>query len=376
MPADAARMATAFATTLRRLGVPIATGDVVTFVEALGRVGIEERAAVYWAGRATLVRRPEHLAAYESGFAAFWLQRELIRTTSEVEPVVLAVDDEVEDEPEGDPPAEDDDAPDEARTISVRYSPAEVLRHKDFADYSDREFDEARKLMAELRLGGALRRSHRLRRSKGGRATRHPDLRRTVHRSLRLHGEPIERAFLEPSERPRRVVLLCDVSGSMETYSRALLRFLHAAVVGRGRVEAFALGTRLTRLTRELSWHDPDAALAKAGEAVEDWSGGTRLGEVLRQFNDEWGVRGMARGAVVVILSDGWDRGEADELARQMARLHRVAHRVVWVNPLKVTPGYAPLARGMAAALPHVDEFLEGHSLASLERLAEVVTAR
>jgi hypothetical protein len=246
-----------------------------------------------------------------------------------------------------------------------------VLRHKDFAAYTNREFDEARKLMADLRLGGALRRSHRMRRSR--RRTRHPDLRRTVHRSLRLHGEPIERAFLKPSERPRRVVLLCDVSGSMESYSRALLRFLHAAVVGRGRVEAFALGTRLTRLTRELSSHDPDAALRKASTAVSDWSGGTRLGEVLRAFNDEWGVRGMARGAVVVILSDGWDRGSADELARQMARLHRVAHKVVWVNPLKVTPGYAPLARGMAAALPFVDEFLEGHSMASLEVLAEVV---
>jgi uncharacterized protein with von Willebrand factor type A (vWA) domain len=183
----------------------------------------------------------------------------------------------------------------------------------------------------------------------------------------------VHRAFLEPSERPRRVVLLCDVSGSMESYSRALLRFLHAAVIGRGRVEAFALGTRLTRLTRELASHDPDAAIAKAAEAVSDWSGGTRLGDGLRRFNDEWGVRGMARGAVVVILSDGWDRGDADELGRQMARLQRVAHKVVWVNPLKVTDGYAPLARGMAAALPFVDEFLEGHSFASLEQLSKVV---
>ncbi len=367
------RMAAAFATTLRRLGVPVATGDVVGFVQALGAVGVDDRAAVYWAGRATLVRRPEHHTAYEHAFAAFWLQRELIRTNREVEPVVLALDDEVEDEPDGDPnlPEPDDDG---SRTVTVRYSPAEVLRHKDFATYTDREFDEARRLMAELRLGGSLRRSHRMRPTR--RHTRHPDLRRTVHRSLRLHGEPIDRAFLRPSERPRRVVLLCDVSGSMETYSRALLRFLHAAVVGRSRVEAFALGTRLTRVTRELSSHDPDAALAAASASVSDWSGGTRLGEVLRQFNDEWGVRGMARGAVVVILSDGWDRGEADELGRQMARLHRVAHRVVWVNPLKVTDGYAPLARGMAAALPFVDEFLEGHSLASLEALAEVVASR
>jgi uncharacterized protein with von Willebrand factor type A (vWA) domain len=169
------------------------------------------------------------------------------------------------------------------------------------------------------------------------------------------------------------VVLLCDVSGSMEPYARALLQFLHVAVAGRTRVEAFALGTRLTRLTRELSTRDPDAALRAASERVVDWSGGTRLGEGLRTFNDEWGVRGTARGAVVVILSDGWDRGTPEVLAEQMARLARVAHRVVWVNPLKATPEYAPLARGMAAALPHVDEFVEGHSLAALEDLVSVI---
>ncbi len=169
------------------------------------------------------------------------------------------------------------------------------------------------------------------------------------------------------------MVLLCDVSGSMEPYSRALLRFAQAAVASRARVEAFALGTRLTRLTRELSSRDPDAALGAAAAAVSDWSGGTRLGEGLRRFNDEWGVRGMARGAVVVILSDGWDRGDPTELATQMARLSRVAHQVVWVNPLKASPDYQPLARGMAAALPHVDAFVEGHSLASLEALAQVI---
>jgi uncharacterized protein with von Willebrand factor type A (vWA) domain len=169
------------------------------------------------------------------------------------------------------------------------------------------------------------------------------------------------------------VVLLCDVSGSMEPYARAFVRFVHAAVVSRTRVEAFALGTRLTRVTRELSSRDPDAAVHAAAGRVVDWAGGTRLGEGLRAFNDEWGVRGMARGAVVVILSDGWDRGDPAVLDEQMTRLHRVAHKVVWVNPLKASPGYQPLARGMAAALPHVDEFVEGHSLASLEQLAEVL---
>jgi hypothetical protein len=159
----------------------------------------------------------------------------------------------------------------------------------------------------------------------------------------------------------------------MEPYARALLRFLHAAVAGGSRVEAFAVGTRLTRLTRQLSARDPDAALRQAATAVVDWSGGTRLGAGLRVFNDRWGVRGLARGAVVVILSDGWDRGDPEVLAGEMARLRRVAHRVVWVNPLKASPGYAPLARGMAAALPYVDDFVEGHSVASLENLVEVV---
>jgi uncharacterized protein with von Willebrand factor type A (vWA) domain len=168
-------------------------------------------------------------------------------------------------------------------------------------------------------------------------------------------------------------VFLCDVSGSMEPYARALVRFLHTVVVARGQVEAFALGTRLTRITRELSSRDPDVALTAAARQVVDWSGGTRLGEGLRTFNDEWGIRGLARGAIVVIISDGWERGDPALLAEQMMRLSRVAHRIVWVNPLKATPGYAPLAAGMAAALPYVDDFVAGHSLASLEDLAEVL---
>jgi hypothetical protein len=168
-------------------------------------------------------------------------------------------------------------------------------------------------------------------------------------------------------------VLLCDVSGSMESYARALVRFAHVAVVGRAQVEVFTLGTRCTRITRELRSRDPDAALDAVAEAVEDWSGGTRLGEGIRTFNERWGLRGLARGAVVVILSDGWDRGDPDVLAEQVRRLQRVAHRVVWVNPLKASPGFAPLARGMAAALPYVDDLVEGHSLESLEALAEVV---
>src|SRR5215210_2694366 len=154
-----------------------------------------------------------------------------------------------------------------------------------------------------------------------------------------------------------------------------MLRFVHAAVAGRQRVEAFALGTRLTRLTRELPSRDPDRALRRASERVPDWSGGTRLGECLRRFNDEWGVRGMARNSIVVILSDWWDRGDPEARAEQMRRLQRITYRTIWVNPLKVTPGYAPLARGMAAALPYVDDFVEGHSVDAMEQLARVISA-
>jgi uncharacterized protein with von Willebrand factor type A (vWA) domain len=267
-------------------------------------------------------------------------------------------------------PADEEETSD-APVVTLRWSAREVLRHRDFALYTPSEFVEARRLMRDLRLVGAAQSSRRRTPARVPRGT--PDLRRTVRRSLRAGGEPVQRAFLTSSERTRRLVLLLDVSGSMEPYARAFVRFLHAAVVSRTRVEAFALGTRLTRVTRELTSRDPDAAINAAARRVADWSGGTRLGDGIRRFNDEWGVRGIARGAVVVIFSDGWDRGDTDILAEQMARLARVAHRIVWVNPLKATPGYAPLAQGMAAALPYVDDFVEGHSLAALEELTRVI---
>jgi uncharacterized protein with von Willebrand factor type A (vWA) domain len=365
---DVDRMAVGFARLLRAAGLDVPVGATVVFTEALGAVGVRRRDAVYWAGRATLVHRPEDVELYDRAFAAWWEHVHQVPLASPTEhEVVLAFDHEGDDDV-----TDDDSGPSDAPTLAVRYSRAEVLRQRDFAHYSPHEFAESRRLMDDLRMTGAMRRSRRLRASRRGRGR--PDLRRTVRRAIRAGGEPISRAFVEPAERPRRLVLLCDVSGSMEAYARGLVRFLHAAVVGRGRVEAFAIGTRLTRITRELSSRDPDAAIAAAARRVTDWSGGTRLGEGLRQFNDEWGVRGMARGAVVVILSDGWDRGDPELLGEQMERLHRVAHRVVWVNPLKSSPNFAPLARGMAAALPHVDDFVEGHNLASLEQLARVVS--
>jgi len=359
-----------FVRSLRRAGLAVPVGSTVVFAEAVAAVGGTDIRQVYWAGRTTLVTRPEDVAVYDRVFGAVWRGLTPVVESIATETFTLLMD--AEDEADAPPTEEDDDDGLEGPTLVVRFSPHEVLRHKDFAAYSHAELDEAHRLMADLHLAGALRRSRRRRPSRHSRG--HPDVRRTVRHALRTGGEALERRYTEPDERPRRVVLLCDVSGSMEPYARALLRFAHAAVVGRARVEAFALGTRLTRITRELSSRDPDTAMGQAGLAVADWSGGTRLGEGLRRFNDQWGVRGMARGAVVVILSDGWDRGDPDELAEQMARLHRVAHRVVWVNPLKASPGYEPLARGMAAALPYVDEFVEGHSLASLEVLGQVIS--
>jgi len=367
---DAGRIAVAFTRVLRGVGLAVPLDTVLTFTDALGAVGVTERDPVYWAGRAALVHRPEDIALFDKTFAVFWERRrneQLAAVEDEPLKITIAVDDgdEGSDEPDQAPPSDEP-------TITLRFSATEVLRHKDFADYDDAELREAHRLMAELRMAGAPRDCRRLVPSRKRRG--HPDLRRTVRASLAVGGEPMRRVHLEHGQRPRRLVLLLDISGSMEPYARSLLRFVHAAIVGRQRVEAFALGTRLTRITRELSSRDPDIALRKAAGSVHDWSGGTRLGDGLRAFNDQWGVRGMARGAIVVVLSDGWDRGDPAVLAEQMARLHRVAHQIVWVNPLKVTPGYAPLARGMAAALPYVDDFVEGHSLLAMEELARVIS--
>jgi uncharacterized protein with von Willebrand factor type A (vWA) domain len=364
------RLAVAFARVLRGAGLAVPLDSVLTFTAALGEVGVTERDAVYWAGRATLVRRPEDRPTFDRAFAAFWEARQLpVEMSGEPETVhlTLAVDSD-DDGESGENTVEAEDEP----TLTMRWSAAELLRHRDFALYNADELDEAQRLMADLRMAGSLRRSRRLVRSR--RSTGRLDLRRTVRSALRTEGEAMATHRREPGTRPRRLILLLDISGSMEPYARALLRFVHAAVAGRQKVEAFALGTRLTRMTKELSTHDPDLALQRAGGHVEDWSGGTRLGEALRQFNAEWGVRGLARGAIVVLMSDGWDRGDPDVLAEQMRRLSRVTKRIVWVNPLKVTPGYAPLARGMAAALPYVDNFVEGHSLAALQELARVIS--
>ena len=366
---SAERMAVTFGRVLRGAGLRVPTGSVLAFVDALGQVGIDDRDSVYWAGMATLVRKPEDFDLYDRSFAVFWWSAASVATHPDApEPIsiTLAIDDDSDDG--GDGGTEPNDDP----TLVLRFSAAEVLRNKDFAAYTNDELRLAQELMSQLRFIGPPRRSFRYSSSRRG---RRPDLPATIRASLRAGGEPIRRQWREPGERLRRLVVLLDISGSMEPYARAMLRFVHAAVSGRQRVEAFAIGTRLTRMTKELHSRDPDSALAAASDRVHDWSGGTRLGECLKVFNDQWGVRGMARGAIVVILSDGWDRGDPEVLANQMERLQRITYQTVWVNPLKVTPGYAPLARGMAAALPYVDSFVEGHSMAAMQELATVIAS-
>jgi len=245
-----------------------------------------------------------------------------------------------------------------------------VLRHRDLDELTAAERAELHRLLAAFAVPGELRRSRRWRSARRGPI----DADRTMRELLRRGGEPVRLRRRAHPRRPRRVVLLVDVSGSMGSYADALLRFAHvAARRSASRTEVFTIGTRLTRVSRELRQRDPDAALAAATAAVPDWRGGTRLGELLKEFLDRCGQRALARGAVVVVLSDGWERGDVRLLAEQTARLQRLAHRVVWANPRKGHAGYAPLAAGMAAALPHVDDFVEGHSLAALERLAAVV---
>lgn len=368
----AVQLPVAFARVLRAAGLDVAVGSTVLFAEALACVGLHERSKVYFAGRTTLVHRPEDLDTYTRAFAAFWDRWQPGRVVDDVVeealPLVVAFDD---DDDASDVP---DDAADEldGDVVTVRWSAHEVLRARDFAAYTDDEFAEARRLVSDLRIRAARQRSRRRVRAARVRAGR-IDLRRTVRSAMHTDGTPVRLHGHRPGTRPRRVVLLLDVSGSMEPYARAFVRFVHAAIRSRTRVEAFALGTRLTRMTRELQSRDPDAAIAAAAARVVDWSGGTRLGAGLREFNDRFGVRGIARGAIVVVLSDGWDRGDPTLLGGQMERLHRVAHRIVWVNPLKASDGYAPLAGGMAAALPFVDDFVEGHSIDALERVASLL---
>jgi uncharacterized protein len=359
--------AVTFGRVLRKMGLPAGPDRVVEFVRAVEELDVTRREDVYWAGKVTLCSRPEDLELYDRAFRLFWDGEEPRRI---VQPPKFRLSLSGAKDSAQPPKKTVEKSERGEEAVRLHYSPVNVLRKKDFADCTPEEFAELYRLMADLNLSGDLRKSRRLGPAPRGRR----DARRTLRDALRTGGEPLRHRYRKARDQPRRVVLLCDVSGSMASYSRALLRFMHASVASGEPVEAFVLGTRLTRVTRELADRDPDRALGEASRAVEDWSGGTRLGDTIKEFVDLWGQRGMARGAAVVILSDGWDRGDVEVLAESMERLARLARRVIWVNPLKAKPGYQPLARGMAAALPHVDVFLSGHNFESLEELARAIS--
>jgi uncharacterized protein len=356
------------ARTLRAAGVPASPDRVHTTVRALRLLRPARRDDVYWAGRLTLCDSPADIERYDRVFAAYFGDRPLSveRRPAAMRPQLRLIgDDGGADGPDDDPGGE----PTGARAAA---STDEVLRHRDIASLSTDEREQLRVLLARLSLPGETRASRRMRSARRGPI----DGRRTVRAWLAAGGEPAQLKRHRQTQRPRRVVLLVDVSGSMGAYADALLRFSHAALRRRrGPTEVFALGTRLTRLTRELQLPDPDEAMAAVAHAMPDAGGGTRLGWLLKEFLDRWGQRGLARGAIVVVLSDGWERGDPTLLGEQTARLQRLAHRVVWSNPRKAAPGYAPIAGGMAAALPYIDDFVEGHSLDALLRLAKVVRA-
>ncbi|MHB2024651.1 MAG: vWA domain-containing protein [Mycobacteriales bacterium] len=346
----------------RAAGLPAGPDRSQALLAAAVRLGPTTRRSLYWAGRLTLCASPDDLARYEQAFAACFGGSQLPLPAaprwSAAQRLVARAD---PDRPPGAPqgPA--------ARATAVGSSSQEVLRQRDLGSIPAADRAEVNRLLAACRLPAATRRSrHRAPASRGA-----IDPSRTVRRLLRHGGEPVRPAYRAATVRPRRVVLLVDVSGSMAVYADAFLRFAHAAVrTARRPVAVFTLGTRLTPVTRELAEPDPDTALAAVFAAVPDYRGGTRLGRLLQTFLDRYGQPGLARGAVVGMLSDGWERDDPALLGEQLARLHRLAHRVVWANPLKARPGYAPLAGGMAAALPHLDAFVDGHSIAALERLA------
>ncbi|WP_448626386.1 vWA domain-containing protein [Geodermatophilus sp. URMC 64] len=354
-----------FARTLRAAGVAASPDRVEAMLAAVGSLDVLDPTHVYWAGRLTLCGGPDDLDRYDAAFVAYFAGEAPRRPRSapperQVVSVMAPLD----------AGSGEGEQSEEANDLAVQASADEVLRHRDVSELTVAEREHLRRLFTLLRPATPMRPSRRRRPSLLGAV--HPA--RTVRRALRDGGEVTRLLHRRAAPRPRRVVLLVDVSGSMSPYADALLRFAHAAVRARpSSTEVFTIGTRLTRVTREMRLRDPDKALAASGSAIPDWSGGTRLGEVLKAFLDRWGQRGMARGAVVVICSDGWERGGTELLADQMARLRRLAHAVVWVNPHKGREGYEPLTGGMQAALPSIDSFVAGHSLAAFEELSGVI---
>jgi uncharacterized protein with von Willebrand factor type A (vWA) domain len=359
-----------FTRALRAAGVPVTQDRAQTFLQAVALVGLGDQRETYWAGRSTLCSGPEDLAPYDQVFSAWFLSDDkLTRPRERREKQIRQAD--LSDDHDGTGGTERDGE----EVQQAMASAAEVLRHRDIAEMEPAEKARLAALFGALRPRAPRRTA--IRRTPWHRGD--VDAHRTLRRTLSKMGEPAEIAWHRRATRPRRIVLLVDVSGSMSAYADALLRLAHrftqtARDTGRAQsVEVFTVGTRLTHITKAMQVRDPDRAIIAAGETVPDWSGGTRLGETLKIFLDLWGQRGLARGSVVVLFSDGWERGEASLLADQMRRLHRLAHRVVWVNPHRGKAGYQPVQQGIVAALPYVDDFVAGHSMATFGELIEVV---
>ena len=360
---------------LRGLGFDAGPVRTLAFLRSLTLLDLENEPDVRTAVRAHFARRREDGPLLDRALSAFLNRVSAAQRAQEEgrdEPTDRSV---VDDWPAASARQLSVLDPDEAgaegadELLVASFSPAERLRHKDFDAMTEAELSEIRRLIRLMRIPAGLRRSRRFR--PGG--DERLDLRRLLRNSLRFGGEPLQFAFRRRRIKSRPLVLICDISGSMERYTRVLLNFAYAVENATERVEAFVFATRLTRVTRMLRTHDPDAALRRITGAVEDWSGGTRIGEAIGTFNRRFGRRVLAHGATVVLISDGWDRGDPAELRDAVARLQRSCHRLIWMNPLMGAPDYEPLTTGLQAALPFVDDFLPCHDLASLEALGRVL---
>jgi uncharacterized protein with von Willebrand factor type A (vWA) domain len=389
---DLAAVAAGFARRLREAGVAASPERSVRFAAAVGLALPRTLTELYWLARVTLVDDPGQLAAFDQEFRSLFgspgqvtdvadrrgdlrapevpaQRRPGAKTLPHVASAAAGAD-RPSPAPAGPPLDQGREGPDQRNgRLRMTASAEERLRHKDFAAYTPDELAALRRLVAALRFAAPSRRTRRTSRAPAGRRL---DLRRTLRRARRTGGDPVRRDYRQRRQRPRRIVLIADVSGSMEAYSRVYLDLLQGAVRGAG-AEAFVMATRLTRVTRALASGDPDEALVRAAEAAPDWSGGTRIGAAIKDFLDVHGRRGMARGAVVVVVSDGWEGADPALLGEQAARLALLAHRVIWVNPRSAGEGYEPLTGGMAAALPHVDVLVSGHSLAALDELLDAM---
>ena len=356
-----------FGRLLRRAGLGADSGQTATFARAVALLGVSRRADVRAAGRAIYVRRREDVRLYEAAFDLFWRRRSGASAPSEGLPRLRQ--DERREQPAdpAEPGAGDGDADLLPAVRPGAASPREELRTADFASLSADEMRDAQAMLESLRPRLPLRRARRARIARSG---HRPAGRAMLRRAMGTGGEALRWRWLRRTERPRPIVLVCDISGSMERYSRFMLRFAHALQRSGAPLEVFVFGTRLTRITRQLRIRSPDAALRRVAEKVVDWSGGTRIGESLHELNRRWVRRTIRSSAVVLLVSDGWERGDPALLAREMGILRRSCHRLLWIDPLAARPGFEPATVGLQAALPYVDELVPAASVASLEELA------